>query len=135
VPPVHRTDLDSEERFVKYMITHPPSDANFGHAKTAAGALVLAVCARAPMRGRARAHACFVFVFVTLLWISLCDAVFFACACVCLCVDRAPALVEGWARARPLTCCLAWAGAVGAVMAEVTAADEARKKEKKEKKE
>ena len=33
-----RTDLDSEERFVKYMITHPPSDANFGHAKTAAGA-------------------------------------------------------------------------------------------------
>ncbi len=32
------TDLDSEERFVKYMITHPPTDANFGHAKTAAGA-------------------------------------------------------------------------------------------------
>jgi hypothetical protein len=30
--------LDSEERFVKYMITHPPTDANFGHAKTAAGA-------------------------------------------------------------------------------------------------
>eukprot|EP00292_Cryptomonas_paramecium_P012140 CAMPEP_0113695184 /NCGR_PEP_ID=MMETSP0038_2-20120614/20749_1 /TAXON_ID=2898 /ORGANISM="Cryptomonas paramecium" /LENGTH=301 /DNA_ID=CAMNT_0000617679 /DNA_START=280 /DNA_END=1182 /DNA_ORIENTATION=- /assembly_acc=CAM_ASM_000170 len=34
-----RSDLDSEDRFVKYMISHPPSDANFGHAKTAAGAV------------------------------------------------------------------------------------------------
>jgi len=34
-----RTDLDSSERFVKYMIQHPPSDADFGHAKTAAGSV------------------------------------------------------------------------------------------------
>jgi hypothetical protein len=34
-----RTDLDSTERFVKYMIQHPPSDADFGHAKTAAGSV------------------------------------------------------------------------------------------------
>mmetsp|Transcript_47865 Transcript_47865/g.95900 ORF Transcript_47865/g.95900 Transcript_47865/m.95900 type:complete len:347 (-) Transcript_47865:117-1157(-) len=34
-----RTDLDSNERFVKYMILHPPTDANYGHAKTAAGAV------------------------------------------------------------------------------------------------
>eukprot|EP00285_Hemiselmis_virescens_P008905 CAMPEP_0173392460 /NCGR_PEP_ID=MMETSP1356-20130122/19705_1 /TAXON_ID=77927 ORGANISM="Hemiselmis virescens, Strain PCC157" /NCGR_SAMPLE_ID=MMETSP1356 /ASSEMBLY_ACC=CAM_ASM_000847 /LENGTH=301 /DNA_ID=CAMNT_0014350259 /DNA_START=287 /DNA_END=1188 /DNA_ORIENTATION=+ len=34
-----RTDLDSSDRFVKYMISHPPSDADFGHAKTAAGAV------------------------------------------------------------------------------------------------
>eukprot|EP00283_Hemiselmis_rufescens_P019961 CAMPEP_0173436892 /NCGR_PEP_ID=MMETSP1357-20121228/17508_1 /TAXON_ID=77926 /ORGANISM="Hemiselmis rufescens, Strain PCC563" /LENGTH=320 /DNA_ID=CAMNT_0014402043 /DNA_START=243 /DNA_END=1202 /DNA_ORIENTATION=+ len=34
-----RTDLDNSDRFVKYMISHPPSDADFGHAKTAAGAV------------------------------------------------------------------------------------------------
>eukprot|EP00281_Chroomonas_sp_CCMP1168_P021015 CAMPEP_0206231320 /NCGR_PEP_ID=MMETSP0047_2-20121206/10771_1 /ASSEMBLY_ACC=CAM_ASM_000192 /TAXON_ID=195065 /ORGANISM="Chroomonas mesostigmatica_cf, Strain CCMP1168" /LENGTH=335 /DNA_ID=CAMNT_0053654885 /DNA_START=278 /DNA_END=1285 /DNA_ORIENTATION=+ len=34
-----RTDMDSAERFVKYMISHPPADADFGHAKTAAGAV------------------------------------------------------------------------------------------------
>jgi hypothetical protein len=40
---VRRSDLNSEERFVKYMITHPPGDANFGHAKTAAGAVGAAI--------------------------------------------------------------------------------------------
>jgi len=34
-----RTDLDPADRFVKYMILHPPTDANYGHAKTAAGAV------------------------------------------------------------------------------------------------
>jgi len=34
-----RTDLNSADRFVKYMILHPPTDANYGHAKTAAGAV------------------------------------------------------------------------------------------------
>eukprot|EP00282_Hemiselmis_andersenii_P016897 CAMPEP_0114125460 /NCGR_PEP_ID=MMETSP0043_2-20121206/9313_1 /TAXON_ID=464988 /ORGANISM="Hemiselmis andersenii, Strain CCMP644" /LENGTH=331 /DNA_ID=CAMNT_0001218389 /DNA_START=270 /DNA_END=1265 /DNA_ORIENTATION=- len=34
-----RTDLDNSDRFIKYMISHPPSDADFGHAKTAAGAV------------------------------------------------------------------------------------------------
>jgi len=34
-----RTDLDSADRFVKYMILHPPTDANYGHAKTAAGSV------------------------------------------------------------------------------------------------
>jgi len=38
-----RTDLDSNERFVKYMILHPPTDANYGHAKTAAGAVGVAM--------------------------------------------------------------------------------------------
>ncbi|EKX36858.1 translation initiation factor 5 [Guillardia theta CCMP2712] len=34
-----RTDLDHTDRFVKYMILHPPDDANYGHAKSAAGAV------------------------------------------------------------------------------------------------
>eukprot|EP00293_Proteomonas_sulcata_P008508 CAMPEP_0184292512 /NCGR_PEP_ID=MMETSP1049-20130417/4275_1 /TAXON_ID=77928 /ORGANISM="Proteomonas sulcata, Strain CCMP704" /LENGTH=333 /DNA_ID=CAMNT_0026600311 /DNA_START=117 /DNA_END=1118 /DNA_ORIENTATION=- len=34
-----RTDLNETERFVKYMILHPPTDANYGHAKSAAGAV------------------------------------------------------------------------------------------------
>mmetsp|Transcript_21419 Transcript_21419/g.34299 ORF Transcript_21419/g.34299 Transcript_21419/m.34299 type:complete len:361 (+) Transcript_21419:386-1468(+) len=34
-----RTDLNSADRFVKYMILHPPTDVNYGHAKSAAGSV------------------------------------------------------------------------------------------------
>ena len=80
---------------------------------------------------------CFVSVSVSFFWICLSFVVCFSCVRVFVLIGRLLSM-EGWGRrvrGRPLTWCMAWAGAVGAVMAEVTAADEARKKEKKEKKE